>query len=89
LFNRATTGQYPPGSTIKPFMVVGGLEYGVTQADRTMWAGPYHQLPGGSRHYRDWKPEGHSMVDMVTAFMRSADVYFYDLAQRLGIDHIA
>ncbi|MGI8738743.1 MAG: penicillin-binding protein 2 [Gammaproteobacteria bacterium] len=88
LFNRALTGQYPPGSTIKPFMGLAGLDYGVTQADRTMWAGPYYQLPGDSRHYRDWKPEGHGLVNLELAIMRSADVYFYDLAHRLGIDRM-
>lgn len=88
LFNRALTGLYPPGSTIKPFMALAGLEYGVTQANRTMWAGPYFQLPGDSRRYRDWKPEGHGTVNLALAIMRSADVYFYDLAYRLGIQRM-
>ncbi|MGH8501526.1 MAG: penicillin-binding protein 2 [Gammaproteobacteria bacterium] len=88
LFNRALAGQYPPGSTIKPFMGLAGLDYGVIAADRTMWAGPYYQLPGDSRRYRDWKPEGHGTVDLELAIMRSADVYFYDLAHRLGIDRM-
>jgi penicillin-binding protein 2 len=88
LFDRSLSGQYPPGSTIKPFMALAGLEYGVTEASRTMWAGPYYQLPGDSRRYRDWKPEGHGTVNMALAIMRSADVYFYDLAHRLGIDRM-
>jgi penicillin-binding protein 2 len=88
LFNRALTGQYPPGSTIKPFMALAGLDYGVTQAARTMWAGPYFQLPGDSRKYRDWKREGHGTINLALAIMRSADVYFYDLAHRLGIDNM-
>jgi len=69
-------------------MGLAGLDYGVTQADRTLWAGPYYQLPGDSRHYRDWTPEGHGLVNLELAIIRSADVYFYDLAHRLGIDRM-
>ena len=89
LFNRALTGQYPPGSTIKPMMALAGLHYGATWAGETMYAGPYYQLPGHKRKYRDWKKEGHGKVDMYKAITQSCDVYFYTLATELGIDKIS
>ncbi|MCY3803954.1 MAG: penicillin-binding protein 2 [Gammaproteobacteria bacterium] len=89
LFNRALSGLYPPGSTIKPMVALAGLHYGVTRADETMWAGPFYQLPGSQHKYRDWKKEGHGRVDMPKAIVQSSDVYFYTLAYKLGIDRIA
>ena len=89
LFNRALTGQYPPGSTIKPMMALAGLHYGVTWAGKTIYAGPYYKLPGHERKYRDWKKGGHGKVDMYKAIIQSCDVYFYRLANDLGIDRIS
>jgi penicillin-binding protein 2 len=88
LFNRALTGQYPPGSTIKPFVALAGLEYGATWAEKKMWAGGYYTLPNSSHRYRDWKRGGHGEVDMMKAITQSCDVYFYDLAHKVGIDHL-
>lgn len=88
LFNRALTGQYPPGSTIKPLVALAGLEYGVTWAEKKMWAGGYYTLPNSTHRYRDWKRGGHGEVDMMTSITQSCDVYFYDLAHKLGIDHL-
>lgn len=88
LFNRALSGQYPPGSTIKPFVALAGLDAGVIWAEKTMWAGPHYQLPNGKRRFRDWKPSGHGEVDMAKAITQSCDVYFYDLSYRLGIDRL-
>ncbi len=89
LFNRALTGQYPPGSTIKPMVALAGLHYGVTWAGKTMYAGPYYKLPGHERKYRDWKKGGHGKVDMYKAIIQSCDVYFYTLANDLGIDRMS
>ena len=89
LFNRALSGQYPPGSTIKPILGLAGLEYGITTAERTMYAGPWYTLPNDTRRYRDWKREGHGITDLDKAITQSVDVYFYDLAHRLGIDRMA
>ena len=89
LFNRALSGLYPPGSTIKPMVALAGLHYGVTRADDTIWAGPFYQLPGSQQKYRDWKKEGHGRVDMPKAIVQSSDVYFYMLAYGLGIDRMA
>ncbi len=88
LFNRALRGQYPPGSTVKPVVALAGLESGVVSAARRMFAGPYYELPGGGRRFRDWKRGGHGWVDMDRAIVRSCDVYFYDLSYKLGIDRL-
>lgn len=89
LFNRALSGQYPPGSTIKPVIALAGLEEGVTTAERRMFAAGYYQLPGHERRFRDWRRSGHGWVDMNRAMAVSSDVYFYDLGHKLGIDRMA
>ncbi len=88
LYNRLVLGQYPPGSTIKPVTALAGLIAGVVTPSRKMFAGPYFMLPNSPRKYRDWKKGGHGWVDMDKALTQSCDVYFYDLAYRLGIDRL-
>ena len=88
LFNRALRGQYPPGSTVKPFMGLAGLETGVTSEHSKTYCPGFYMLPGKDRRYRDWKRTGHGTVDLNTAITQSCDVYFYDLAQSMGIDRI-
>ncbi len=88
LFNRALIGQYPPGSTIKPIVALAGLQYGVTWPEKKMYAGPYFQLPGKERKYRDWKKGGHGIVNMYSAIAQSCDVYFYELGDELGVDRM-
>lgn len=88
LFNRALLGQYPPGSTIKPFVGLAGLVYGVADPARTEFCPGFYQLPGESRRFRDWKRTGHGRVDLDAAITQSCDVYFYDLARDLTIDRI-
>jgi penicillin-binding protein 2 len=86
LYNRALRGQYPPGSTAKPFLALAGLEYGVTEFNHRLFCPGYYRLPNVEHKYRDWKKFGHGMVDMNEAITQSCDVYFYDLALALGID---
>ncbi len=89
LLNRALRGTYPPGSTIKPLIALAGLSEGVTTpAERVMCRG-FFTLPGSSHRYRDWKPEGHGMVDMRASIEQSCDVYYYTLARSLGIERMA
>ncbi len=88
LFNRALRGQYPPGSTIKPLMGLAGLVDGVTTVGRKVFCPGYYQLPGSEHHYRDWKHGGHGLVDLTNAIEQSCDVYFYELANSLGIDRM-
>ncbi|MCP4491036.1 MAG: penicillin-binding protein 2 [Gammaproteobacteria bacterium] len=89
LFNRALSGQYPPGSTTKPFYGLAGLETStISQAKKKLCRG-YYLLPNEERKYRDWKKEGHGLMDMKAAITQSCDVYFYDLAYQLGIDKMS
>lgn len=88
-FNRAIKGQYPPGSTVKPFFALASLEAGINTAEHRMFAGPFYQLPGDDHKYRDWKKTGHGWVNMDAAIVQSCDVYFYDLAVRMGIDRMS
>jgi penicillin-binding protein 2 len=88
LFNRALRGQYPPGSTIKPFIGLAGLELGITGHKSSTYCPGFYTLPGSSRKYRDWKRTGHGTVNLDDAIAQSCDVYFYDLALSMGIDRI-
>jgi penicillin-binding protein 2 len=88
LYDRALRGVYPPGSTIKPLVALAALEDGVVEPDETVFCRGYFQLPGDSHRYRDWKKGGHGTVNMHSAIAQSCDVYFYGLAQRLGIDRM-
>ena len=88
LFNRALRGQYPPGSTIKPFIGLAGLEYNVTEFSHKLYCPGFYQLPKLKHKYRDWKRWGHGLVDLNIAITQSCDVYFYDLARTLGIDNM-
>jgi len=88
LFNRALRGQYPPGSTVKPFIALAGLEYGVISFEQKTYCPGYYQLPNLPHKYRDWKRWGHGSVNMTKSITESCDVYFYDLAKNLGINRI-
>lgn len=86
LNNRALRGQYPPGSTIKPFMALAALTLGKRDPDFKVFDPGYFAFPGSSHHYRDWKEGGHGLVDMHLSIVQSCDVYYYSLANDLGID---
>lgn len=88
LLNRALRGMYPPGSTVKPLMALAGLEYNTVNRYSGIFCPGSYRLPGSSHRFRDWKRSGHGSVSMDRALAQSCDVYFYDLALRLGIDRI-
>ena len=88
LLNRAINGVYPPGSTFKPFMAMAALELGKRTAnsrinDHTGW------FEFGGRRFRDSKVGGHGVVDLYRSIVVSSDVFYYQLANDLGIDAIA
>ncbi|NBB93039.1 MAG: penicillin-binding protein 2 [Gammaproteobacteria bacterium] len=89
LFNRVLSGGYEPGSTVKPFIALAGLQAGAITPDTRVFSSGTYQLPGHSRRYRDWKDGGHGEVDLSLALAESVNVYFYRLAVELGIDRIA
>ena len=89
LINRATQGQYPPASTVKPHLALVGLEEGIITEDYTIMDGGRYQLPNVSHVWRDWKKWGHGKVNVSKAIEVSCDTYYYDLAYKLGIDKIS
>ena len=87
LSNRATQGQYPPGSTFKIVMSIAGLEEGVIQPESFIQDPGFYSF--GNRSFRDWKKGGHGAVNLHRAIVESCDTYFYQLGPKLGIDRIA
>jgi penicillin-binding protein 2 len=88
LFNRPLLGGYEPGSTLKPFIGLAGLELGVVSEHKRVFSSGAFYLPGVSRPYRDWKKGGHGWVTMIEALEQSVNTYFYQLALDLGIDRM-
>ena len=88
LLNRAISGLYPPGSTVKPMIGLAGLELGKTNKAHTSYCPGFFKLPENERPYRDWKRSGHGHMNLFSAITQSCDVYFYELALELGIDRL-
>lgn len=87
LNNRASQGQYPPGSTFKIPMAIAALETKTMSPSSTVFCNGGYQF--GKRLYHDWKAGGHGYVDLHNALVHSCDVYFYTVGQRMGIDLMA
>ena len=89
LFDRATRGQYPPGSTMKPFIGLSFLESGVTNWDERIDDPGWYMLENDERVYRDWKRTGHGdAIGLRQAIIQSCDTYFYEMSFRTGIDFL-
>ena len=93
LINKSISNQYPPGSTIKPFVALAALESGVSHKETFFCDGKHliedTSLESGYKTFHCWKKEGHGNVDMTKAIKVSCDVYFYQIARRIGINKIA
>lgn len=89
LFNRALRGTYPPGSTVKPLIGLGGLETGLRTPQDTVYSTGEFFIPGQSRAYRDDQRGGAGRVDLVQAIEKSVNTYFYKLALDMGIDRFS
>ena len=88
MVNRALRGIYPPGSTIKPFMALAGLELGLRKPADTIADPGFFRLPNSRHQFRDWKRGGHGVVDLRRSISQSCDVYYYRLAVDMGIDRM-
>ncbi len=88
LFNRSIKGRYEPGSTIKPYMALAGLYYGLIKTDYRMFSKGYFQLKNQERKYHDWKKGGHGWVNIEQSLTESVNTLYYQLAMKLGIDRI-
>jgi len=86
LVNRVLNGQYPPGSTIKPFIALAAIENQIISPTTTIEDPGF--LEYQDHRYRDWKRRGHGTVDMHKAIVESCDTYFYKLSLDMGIDLI-
>ncbi|HEX5313694.1 MAG TPA: penicillin-binding protein 2 [Gammaproteobacteria bacterium] len=88
LVNRALRGRYAPGSTIKPFLGLAALYYGVLTPATRLFAGPTFRLPNYSHVFHDWNPYQSGYETLEQALIRSTDTFFYQVAQRLGIQRM-
>ena len=86
LLNRALRGAYPPGSTVKPLYALAAQHYGILTPEHVEYCPGFFTLPGSSNKYRDDKV--HGSLDMRHAISESCDVYFYRLADKMGIDRM-
>ncbi len=89
LLNRAIAAGYTPGSTVKPYLALGGLELGLRRPEDTVLSVGEFFIPGQARGYRDDKRGGHGRVDLVQAIAQSVNTYFYSLALDMGIDRFS
>jgi penicillin-binding protein 2 len=89
LVNRAIRGQYPPASTLKPFLGLSFLEANAVTWQDTIYDNGSYQLENDDRLYRDWKRTGHGFVDLHRAIVESCDTYFYDSAFKTSVDNIS
>ncbi|MFV8834646.1 penicillin-binding protein 2 [Aquisalimonas sp.] len=89
LFNRAVRGQYPPGSTIKPFIGLAGLEAGIFDPEDTIFCPGHYSIDDIDHRWRCWRRQGHGDMDFADAMSQSCDVYYYKLGYDLGIDRMS
>ena len=90
LLNKSISGNYSPGSTIKPIVALSALENDIINTKFTInCKGHKHPLELYGQTYHCWKKEGHGYVDMREAMKQSCDSYFYEVARRLGVDKLS
>jgi len=89
LFNRVLLGGYEPGSTLKPFIGLAGLELGLRRPEDTVFSTGAFRLPGQEREYRDWRRGGHGTINLRESIAQSVNTYYYQLALDLGIERLS
>lgn len=87
LLNKAIAGVYPPGSTFKTVVALAGVDAGIATPDFTVFCTGALRL--GDHVFHGWKRGGHGRMNLTSALQHSCDIFFYELARRLGIDRIA
>ncbi|MCX8227439.1 MAG: penicillin-binding protein 2 [Sulfitobacter sp.] len=87
LVNKTVQGTYPPGSTYKMVVAMAALEEGIIGPDDTVYC-PGH-LEVGGRRFHCWKRAGHGWIDLENSLKQSCDVFYYDLALKVGIEKIS
>ena len=86
LLNKATSGAYPPGSTFKMIVAAAALELGLIGLNDKIFCSGFYEL--GSRKFHCWLKGGHGKMSLQEAIQKSCDVYFYELARKVGIKRI-
>jgi len=87
LINKSVAGLYPPGSTIKPLVALSALENDVVSPKTTVECTGAMELYGHTYHC--WKKKGHRSIRLREGIKQSCDIYFYEVARRLGVDRLA
>lgn len=87
LVNKTVQGTYPPGSTFKMMTAMAALEEGIISPDETVYCNGYLEV--ADRRFHCWKRAGHGWVDLGNSLKQSCDVYYYDLALKVGIEKIS
>ena len=87
MINKAISGLYPPGSTIKTLTALSALENDIVSPNLSIKCEGYIDFYGEKFHC--WKKEGHGVLNLKGALKRSCDVYFYEVARKLGVDRLA
>lgn len=86
LVNKALQGLYPAGSTVKPMNALALLEAGVSPDEHVLCTGAYRV---GNSYFHCWRHSGHGAIDMHRAVQQSCDIYFYEMARRVGTAQLA
>ncbi len=90
LVNKTLQGNYSPGSTIKPIVALSALENGIINTNFTVQCrGHKHPLELYGQTYHCWKKEGHGFMNLRNAMKQSCDIYFYEIARKLGVDKLS
>ena len=87
LVNKTLTGNYSPGSTIKPIVALSALENGIVSPNFTVKCEGKKEMYGQTYHC--WKKKGHGFMNLKEAMKQSCDTYFYEIARRLGVDRLS
>ena len=87
LINKSIAGLYPPGSTIKPLVALSALENDVISPNTMTECKGEMELYG--HKYHCWKKKGHGFLRLREGIKQSCDIYFYEVARRLGVDRLA
>ncbi|MBD1153147.1 penicillin-binding protein 2 [Pelagibacterales bacterium SAG-MED24] len=87
LVNKSLSGNYSPGSTIKPIVALSALENGIINTNFTVKCTGKKEMYGQTYHC--WKKKGHGFVSLRNAMKQSCDTYFYEIARRLGVDKLS
>ena len=87
LINKSMAGLYPPGSTIKPIVALSALENDVISPKFTVEC--RGSVDFYDRTYHCWKEKGHGFMNLRNGIKQSCDIYFYEVARRLGVDRLS